>query len=58
VLEIALSLAELGLAAGASLAFLVTMRDSRTPISEPASAPLLVELTSPDERFAGHNWTA
>jgi alpha-amylase/alpha-mannosidase (GH57 family) len=58
VLEIALSLAELGLAAGASLTFLVTMRDSRTPISEPTSAPLLVELMSPDERFAGRNWTA
>ena len=40
VLEIALSLAELGLAAGASLAFLVTMRDSRTPISEPTSGPV------------------
>jgi alpha-amylase/alpha-mannosidase (GH57 family) len=58
VLEAALSLADLGLTAGAAVAFLVTMRDPRTPTSEPTSAPLHIELTVPDERFAGRNWTA
>jgi alpha-amylase/alpha-mannosidase (GH57 family) len=55
VLEAAVSLADLGLAAGASVAFLVTMRDQRT--SERTS-PIHAELTVPDERFTGRNWTA
>jgi hypothetical protein len=58
IIEVALPLAELGLAPAAPLAFLVTVYDSdRNEIERhPTHRP--VEVTVPDERFEARNWMA
>ncbi len=58
IIEVALSLSDLGVRAGASCSFFVAVSDADRHEVErhPDTRPL--ELTVPDERFEARNWTA